>query len=381
LARDTAANLVLALAGGSYQPALPELVAAPGGDGRLLARYALPETILITALQRALAPRIDARLLPGCIGGRKGRSRFSFPPLLDEARARGLHWALVTDVADFYASIAPARLDAVLAAPPFRLAVDVRRLCLRLACGDGARGLLIGHALGAPLANAFLHACDERLAAAAALFCRYMDDIVVFAGSRSAAERELRGLESWLLSERGLRLSGPKTGVCHRTREGFEFLGLRVIGASVLPSPRNVERFEGQVRDGLARGGRRSAAKTLRGLNRRIHCFGHACKRGKVLLVFTRLDEAIRRELRSWLKSRPDAAPASARFRDPARFPGNLAHANAELAALGLASLVAIKRAFDGRRPRPAPPRPRMAPRIAEVRREGGLLHVSLEAA
>lgn len=263
LVRDTAANLALALAGGFYQPTLPELVSAPGGDGRLMARYALPETILSTALHRALAPRIDARLHPACIGGRKGRSRFSFPPLLDAARARGLHWVLVTDVADFFASIAPVRLDAVLAAPPFRLARDVREFCLRLACGDGSRGLLIGTALGMPLANAFLHACDERLAAAAPLFCRYMDDIAVFAGTRSAAELELRRLEAWLLSERGLRISVPKTGVYHRTREGFEFLGLRVIGASALPAPRNVERFEGQVRDWLARCGRRSAAKTL----------------------------------------------------------------------------------------------------------------------
>lgn len=86
--RDTAANLRLALGAAAYQPALPELVKAPGGEGRLLARYALPETILITTLQRALAPRIEKHLLPACIGGRRGRSRFSFPPKLDEARAR-----------------------------------------------------------------------------------------------------------------------------------------------------------------------------------------------------------------------------------------------------------------------------------------------------
>ena len=105
-------------------------------------------------------------------------------------------------------------------------------------------------------------------------------------------------------------MNAPKTGVFHRYQKGFEFLGFRVIGDSTQPAPENVPLFADQIRE-YARACRgKTATKVVRGLNRRIHWFGHQYKRGRVKLIYGKLDEDIRSALRANLAARGAAGPS-----------------------------------------------------------------------
>jgi len=376
-------NLRLAVVNGTLTLDPPVIREIRGRDGvKTIAQYGLQETLLLTALHRLLADGMDLKLSPECIGGRRGFSRHSFLGTLARARREKRNWVLVTDVAGYYASVDQDILDEVLRAKPFRLARDIRGLVMRLVRAGG-RGLLPGNALAKHLANAYLHESDEFLASKGLVFCRFIDDFAVFVKTRRQAEAILEELRTCLQTRRGLALSAPKTGIYHRYQQGFEFLGYRVIGDSTLPTHENAERFVAQVQTYAERARVRSLSKAVRGLNRRIHWFGHQYKQGRVKQLYDELDEKVRAALRAHLKNRADPAPANARFRAPKGFPGNPAFANADLAALGLASLAKIKADYDlkSRAERPPSVRESGPPEIVEVSREGtGLLRILLRA-
>ncbi len=86
------------------------------GKVRRIAVWPLRERLVLRALYRALASRLAPRLPPGCIGGVKGRSRHDALKVLAEGEARRLRWALVADVADFFASIDQTWLEGALVA-------------------------------------------------------------------------------------------------------------------------------------------------------------------------------------------------------------------------------------------------------------------------
>lgn len=376
LARNTA----LAMANGNYEPAPPEVFEQRAeGKTRRMARFGPAETVLVGALSRLLSKAWESAWLPQCIGGRRGTSRHSFHAVLEEARRRKAHWVLITDVAGYYESIDRVALDRVLREPPFRLAADIRRLALSMAGGGaGERGILAGHALATPLANAFLHGADRHLCEGGQVFCRYIDDFAVFCTTRKAAERALEGLVDWLARERGLVLSAPKTRLRHRYQEGFDFLGFKVIGNSLQPSEANIARFAEQLSAFVERSRRKSLRKVVRGLNRRIHWFGHQYKRGRVGRIFSRLDQQARAALRRYLTACGAPTPGGC-FLDPRRFPSNLAYQDAALDALGLASLARIKAGHDARGKAPAPTRAK--PEIVEISpQSGGLLRIVLRA-
>jgi hypothetical protein len=137
---------------------------------------------------------------------------------------------LATDVRDCYGSIRPAALGRVLAdlgCDPHDVAGVLRRL--ERLHAEGVRGLPIGPAASAVLANATLAPGDRAIASAGVRHVRWVDDVVMWAPSASdlvrAGDRWRRALAAVGLEENtekvrlldpetaGLRASSPPGGI------------------------------------------------------------------------------------------------------------------------------------------------------------------------
>jgi hypothetical protein len=132
---------------------------------------------------------------------------------------------LVADVRACYASITPASVAHALAeagAPPPAIAAVLA--CLERFADDGVRGLPIGPAASAVLANAVLAAGDDALRGCGLPHLRWVDDTVAFAPSTAAARRALDRLRSALAGE-GLELHEGKTRLVLDPEEARHVLG------------------------------------------------------------------------------------------------------------------------------------------------------------
>ena len=179
-----------------------QVIAKPGGGTRLLTHLGDQERRLFVDAVAAVVPAVERGLANGVMANRartagpgvelqpwaSARRRFR-REVAAAARASGA--VFVGDVADCYASIPTVAVERALA----DLGVgtdDVARVCdvLRTFEERGVRGLPVGPAPSAVLANAVLRPVDRALREAAdGPVFRWVDDVVAFASGRRAAER------------------------------------------------------------------------------------------------------------------------------------------------------------------------------------------------
>ncbi|HSD49485.1 MAG TPA: RNA-directed DNA polymerase [Actinomycetota bacterium] len=225
------------------------LVPKPGGvrwlahlDPVAAAGYAAAVAPLVPAIESALPPNVvanrvaEVRRRPPAIrleAWTSARGRFR---VLVEHLAATAGGALVTDVRDFYGSIAPPVLAGALVGvgcggKEVRRAVDaVRRMSVH-----GVRGLPIGPEPSAVLANAVLVAVDRDLASAGFRYLRWVDDLVVFAPDATGAGAALEVVTRALAPLR-LRPAPEKTRVLDDARSLV--VGTAVVsGAHPRPGP------------------------------------------------------------------------------------------------------------------------------------------------
>ena len=186
-----------------------------GGDG---SRYA--------AAVGAVAGRVEASLGPEVVANRVGPTRWTEQIQLEGFASAHARWrrrmgeeladprvraVLRTDVARCYPSIEPdmvARALMDLGAAPAQ-AQTIGRLLARWG-DEGVRGLPVGPAPSAVLANAVLGAVDEGLRAAGVRHLRWVDDVVAFAPDRAGASRAFDAYRR-ALERVGLRPNEAKT--------------------------------------------------------------------------------------------------------------------------------------------------------------------------
>jgi reverse transcriptase-like protein len=221
-------------------------VAKPGGGERILVR--LPphlERVYTVAVARA-APLVERALIPGVLGNRidprstRGLALARWEPARrrylrsagDGARRAGA--VLVSDVRDFYGSIsahAAARSLHELGAEPE--VIESIGAFLEAIRGAGVRGLPIGPAPSAVLANAVLTRADRALAGLGVRHVRWVDDVVVFARDDVEARRA-EHLLSRALESVGLSIAPEKTAVVPGGPQAAALLRGNVIS----PAPR-----------------------------------------------------------------------------------------------------------------------------------------------
>lgn len=138
-------------------------------------------------------------------------------------------------------------------------------------------------------------------------------NVVMVAGTRDDAEA-LRGEVSDVLAPMGLRLSEPKTRVCH-IDEGFDFLGWRIQrrrrrgsngkrAVYTYPSKKSLTSIKDKVRRLTRRPEHRTLADLLRRLNPVLRGWCNYFRHGVSKRTFSYLDHFAWRRVYSWLRKR-----------------------------------------------------------------------------
>jgi hypothetical protein len=196
-----------------------------GGGVRSLVRlapadergYAAPLHRVASSLAAALGPQVHANRIVGWSGGlpvlepwRDARRRW----VADVRRlALGARVVVTADVRDCYPSIRPGPLRQRLQAldAPAE-AIDEVEAWLRIFADHDIRGLPVGPATSAVLAEAVLAAGDQALRSAGVPYVRWVDDVAIFAAHRCQAVAALDILlEAW--GDLGLAPDETKTGL------------------------------------------------------------------------------------------------------------------------------------------------------------------------
>lgn len=194
---------------------------------RELAVLAPPLARRYVSLVAAVAPRVESRLLASVLANRVARSSVR-PPVLRlgpwraeraafasalGALGRQSPWVVFADVRDCYGSIAPpVVMDSLGALGCDSSATEsVGAFLLRLA-RRGARGLPVGPAPSAVLANAVLARADDALRRVGVAHLRWVDDVVAAARDPEDAVRILDLLRR-SLAGLGLELNASKTRI------------------------------------------------------------------------------------------------------------------------------------------------------------------------
>jgi hypothetical protein len=181
--------------------------------------YAASVVPIVPAIEGALSPSAVANRVVEVIrrppairleAWRKARRRFLGMTAELGADARAM---LRADVRDCYATITSTMVEETLeglGCPPSvreRVAATIRSFG-----EDGVRGLPVGPAPSAVLANAVLGRVDDRLRAAGYRHVRWVDDLLVFTAGAPSAAAALEEIED-ILGMLGLELASEKTRV------------------------------------------------------------------------------------------------------------------------------------------------------------------------
>ena len=222
------------LLGGTYHPGAYAQFRIHDPKPRTISCAPVRDRVLHHALCGVVTPLLERRFTEDSYACREGKGTHRAC-----VRARDLvrenPWFCKIDVRHYFDSIGHERLLAVLL-PLFRER-EVRELIGRIVRhqvpGQAVGcGLPIGNLTSQWFANAFLDGFDHHAKETLLLpgYIRYMDDMVLFAGSKAACWQALDEAERWLRDERGLELKAEATRLAPVT-EGLPFLGLRIFPA------------------------------------------------------------------------------------------------------------------------------------------------------
>lgn len=194
------------------------------------------------ALQRCvvelLTPAIDRLLESSSFAWRRGLSRESAAQRIRQLWQEGWHWALKADFSSFFDSIPHSDLhdhiEAVLQDPALTAVVlawttinvtHAPNAVQNSAAASSGRGIPTGAVLSPLLANLFLDAFDEHIAASDRRLVRYADDMLILFREKQQAEQvfeEARQAANAL----SLTLQQHKTRILD-LHEPFSFLGFQ----------------------------------------------------------------------------------------------------------------------------------------------------------
>lgn len=225
-------------------------------------------------------PRIrDVLAVPWSIGGIEGADA-GIALVLDAIRS-GATWHVRADIPDFFTKIpVPPVLDFIREAARDDAFVEIvgRGIetsvvgqddlpddLLDLLPGEDT-GVAQGSALSALAGNILLREFDQQLQGRNVRCVRYVDDFILLAASRKAAEGAFRSAQR-ILGGLGMKAyePGDGTGKAHSgpVRDGIDFLGCRLNGSLIAPGAKAratlLERVAGLLAEG--RGSIRKAAQ------------------------------------------------------------------------------------------------------------------------
>jgi len=111
-----------------------------------------------------------------------------------------------------------------------------------------AKGTPQGGPLSPLLGNIYLDALDKELGRRGVAFCRYADDVTIYAKSPRSAQRILESIVEWIAKNLKLEVNRTKSGI--RPPDQGSFLGFRIEeGGKIAMSRKSIEAFKAKVRE------------------------------------------------------------------------------------------------------------------------------------
>ena len=111
-----------------------------------------------------------------------------------------------------------------------------------------AKGTPQGGPLSPLLGNIYLDALDKELEKRGVAFCRYADDVTIYAGSERSAERIYASIVAWIEKNLKLEVNRSKSGT--RPPEQGSFLGFRILeDGKIAMAHKSIEAFKEKVRE------------------------------------------------------------------------------------------------------------------------------------
>lgn len=256
--REHWSGIKVKLEKGTYKPAPVRAVeiAKSGGGKR---RLGIPTTV-DRVIQQALHQELDKVFDPGfsehSYGFRRKRSAHQAVKaarryVVEEQR----NWVVDIDIKAFFDNIDHDILMRMVA----QKVRDKRVLKLigkYLRSGVLENGKVKRSAKGAPqggplsplLGNIYLDALDKELESRGVTFCRYADDVTIYAKSKRSAERTKESIIRWISKKLKLEVNLEKSGI--RPPDEGSFLGFRIDGkGQIAMSEKSIAKFKGQVRE------------------------------------------------------------------------------------------------------------------------------------
>lgn len=222
------------------KPLLQVLIAKEDGSERPLAIPTVRDRVAMTAVSLVLVPLFERHFDNASYGYRPGRSAEHATLRVQQLYDQGYKWVVDADIEDFFNQVDHSILfnrlrewvhdDAL---------VRLITLWVRAKIRSGekfitpTKGLPQGSPISPLLANMYLDAFDDRLAAKGMRFVRYADDFLLLCKDEPSAKQAFMDA-GILLADLQLRLKYRKSRVTSFAA-GFEYLGALFQGALVIP--------------------------------------------------------------------------------------------------------------------------------------------------
>jgi RNA-directed DNA polymerase len=219
---------------------------------RTISAASFDDRVLHHAILSLTEARFERALVSSVYACRLGKGVHAAVAAVQRGLQRNA-WVVQVDVDGYFPSIDHAVLKAQLArrfkGNQFLALLNRIIDCGSVMPGRGLPrcGLPIGALTSQHFANGYLNSADRLLLAYPGVkaHVRYMDDMVWFCSSRTAADASLEALREHLGTELKLRLK--HSVVLRPCSEGLRFCGFRIRAGVVLPSARKLMRYRAAV--------------------------------------------------------------------------------------------------------------------------------------
>lgn len=298
------------LLSGTYQPKPVKRQQIPkqGGGTRELGIPCAVDRFVQQAILQVLQPRLDPTFSSHSFGFRPGRSAHQAVRAAQTYIQAGRRWVVDIDLEKFFDRV---NHDVLMGRLAKRIA-DRRLLGLirrYLEAGVMVNGVAVERHEGTPqggplsplLTNVLLDEVDKELEKRGHAFCRYADDLNVYARSKRAADDVMQVLRC-LLANLRLRVNDSKSAVAHpwdRTFLGFTFW----VGRGDWVRLRIAKKALAAMKDRVRQLTSRARGRTLQAIAKELSAYLRGWKQyfrlDELPKTFVDLDGWIRRRLRA----------------------------------------------------------------------------------